>query len=72
MILKKNDYFQYTITDDFKVHCWDLDKNPDTDNPFWFQHQHPSGEPWQNVEQIEAWLTEKFIPVREVTEEQAE
>jgi hypothetical protein len=70
VIVKNNGYFQYTINDDLtQVHCYDLDKDPSVDGPFWYQHQHPSGKPWETVEEIEAWLTEMFIKPEVVVEE---
>jgi len=49
---------KYEITDDLRLHVWNVEDDASTVPPFYYQNEHPDGSPWQSREQVETYLQE--------------
>ena len=61
MTIQISGKYKYEITDDLRLHVWNINTDETTVPPFYFQNFPPSAEvPWENKEQIESYFFELF------------
>jgi hypothetical protein len=52
--------YKYEITDDLRLHVWNINADETSDLPFYFQNFNPAGGLWESKEQIESYFHERF------------
>lgn len=51
---------KYEITEDLRLHVWNIDSNEAQTPPFYFQNEQLDGTPWESREQVENYFFATF------------
>ena len=60
MTIQISGNYKYEITDDLRLHVWNINADETSDLPFYFQNFNPAGGLWESKEQIESYFFERF------------
>ena len=60
MTIQISGNYKYEITDDLRLHVWNINTDETTVPPFYFQNFNPAGGLWESKEQIESYFHERF------------
>lgn len=52
--------WKYEITDDLRLHVWEIDEEGNESSGMWYQDFPPWGGVWESKEQIFAYLEESY------------
>lgn len=52
--------YKYEITDDLRLHVWNILADHTAEPPFYFQNEQNTGEPWESREQVFAYFEKIF------------
>lgn len=62
--------YKYEITDDLRLHVWNIEADASEQPPFYFQNEQLNGAPWESREQVENYFFATFGLEEEPTQEE--